>query len=204
MRILIAEDDSTSRMLLEVTLKRWGHEVLAVQDGIEAWEVLKSEDAPRLAILDWMMPGVDGSQICRRVRERDWAPYTYIILLTAKDRKEDVVTGLDTGADDYVTKPFNPRELRSRIRAGTRILDLEAALREKVREVQEAMSHVRQLQGLLPICMHCKKIRDDGDTWRKMESYIEAHTGALFSHSLCGDCLREHYPEIADEREAPV
>ena len=199
MRILIAEDDSTSRMLLEVTLKRWGHEVLSVADGSAAWEQLKSASAPRLAILDWMMPGIDGSEICRRVRQRDWAPYIYIILLTAKDRKEDVVAGLETGADDYVTKPFNPLELRSRIRAGARILDLESALRDRVKEVQEAMTHVRQLQGLLPICMHCRKIRDDGDTWRKMESYIEAHTGAMFSHSLCEECLKEHYPPSAEE-----
>jgi DNA-binding response OmpR family regulator len=151
-----------------------------------------------------MMPGLDGSEVCRRLRERDWGPYTYIILLTAKDRKEDVVAGLDTGADDYVTKPFNPQELRSRIRAGKRILDLEIAYRDKVREAQEAMSHVRQLQGLLPICMHCRKVRDDGDTWRRLESYVEAHTGTSFSHSLCGECLKEHYPEAAAEEKSSV
>ncbi len=135
-RILIAEDDSVSRKALELTLKKWGYDVVVTQDGEAAWEILQGERAPQLAILDWMMPGMDGVQICQKVRERAVEPYTYLLLLTAKSEKQDIVAGLDAGADDYLTKPFDPHELRVRLRAGERILDLEdklVAARESLR-----------------------------------------------------------------------
>ena len=197
MRILIAEDDATSRRLLEATLARDGYEVVSAGDGDEAWARLHDEDAPRLAILDWMMPGRDGIDICRQLRRDPRRSYVYLLLVTTKTRTEDVIHGLEAGADDYVTKPYDPQELRSRIKSGERLLRLEEALAAKVAELQEALSHVKQLQGLLPICMFCKKIRDDSDTWHRLETYIERNTEALFSHSLCGDCRREHYPAPA-------
>jgi DNA-binding response OmpR family regulator len=194
MRILIAEDDPTSRRLLEATLARDGYDVVSAADGDEAWDRLRAQDAPRLAILDWMMPGTDGIEICRRLRQEPRASYVYVLLVTTKTRTEDIIHGLDAGADDYLTKPYDPQELRCRIQSGVRLLRLEEALADKVRELQEALSHVKQLQGLLPICMFCKKIRDDSDTWHKLETYIERNSDAMFSHSLCGDCRREHYP----------
>ncbi|MBI3667207.1 MAG: diguanylate cyclase [Acidobacteria bacterium] len=124
MRIMIAEDEPVSRHLVERFLVQWGYEVVAVNDGDEAWVLLQQPDAPRLAILDWMMPGKDGVEICREVRKRVAEPYVYIILLTAKSQKADIVAGLEAGADDYLTKPFDPDELRVRLRAGRRILDL--------------------------------------------------------------------------------
>jgi diguanylate cyclase (GGDEF)-like protein len=133
---LIAEDDSVSRKALELTLKKWGYDVVAAKDGDVAWEILQGEDAPQLAILDWMMPGMDGAAICQKVRERTEQLYTYILLLTAKSEKQDIVAGLDAGADDYLTKPFDLHELRVRLRAGERILDLEdklIAARESLR-----------------------------------------------------------------------
>lgn len=137
MRILIAEDDAVSRKILEAYLKKWGHDVIAAKDGAEAWEHLNREDAPRLAVLDWMMPEMDGVEVCRRVRGRENVPFTYILLLTAKGEKDDIVTALDTGADDYLTKPYNASELRSRIGAGERIVrlneDLEKANAELMR-----------------------------------------------------------------------
>ncbi len=193
-RVLIAEDELISRRLLEATLSRQGYEVLSVDNGDAAWEELEKEDAPRLAVLDWMMPGMDGTDVCRKVREKVDADYCYMILLSARAQKEDIVEGLESGADDYLTKPFHPQELTSRIKAGERIIALETALSGKVDELQEAMAHVKTLQGLLPICMHCKKIRDNGDTWHKMENYISDHSGAMFTHSLCEDCLATHYP----------
>jgi CheY-like chemotaxis protein len=202
MKVLIAEDDKVSRRLLEATLGRLGYEVVITEHGGQAWQALQATGGPRLAILDWMMPELDGPAICRKVRERTDVPYTYIILLTARGQKKDVVAGLEAGADDYLVKPFDPQELRSRITVGVRILELEAALEGKVRELKEALSHVKQLQGLLPICMHCKKIRDDRDTWHRVESYIEEHSDAMFTHSLCEDCLAEHYPEQAKRRAA--
>ncbi len=128
MSILIAEDDPVSRRLLQATLTKWGYEVKVCADGVEAWEALKKEDAPRLAILDWMMPGMDGLEICCQVRQRGGEPYIYILLLTAKTQKEDVVAGMDAGADDYVTKPFDAHELKVRLRAGQRIINLQNEL----------------------------------------------------------------------------
>ena len=198
MRILIAEDEPVSRRLLEATLVRSGYEVDAVGDGERAWELLQSDRDIQLAVLDWMMPGLDGIEVCRRLRVRHGA-YVYVILLTARDRKEDVVVGLEAGADDYITKPFDPQELHSRIRAGERIVRLESGLETKVKELEAALAHVKQLQGLLPICMHCKKIRDDKATWHRLETYIQQHSQAMFTHSLCSDCLAHYYPERAEK-----
>jgi diguanylate cyclase (GGDEF)-like protein len=135
MRILVAEDDAVSRLLLEKTLERAGYEVIAVEDGACAREVLCGSDAPRLALLDWVMPGLDGPAVCRAVRGRAEQSYVYIVLLTSKESKEDVVAGLESGADDYLTKPFNPEELKARLRTGRRILDLE----DKLVEARDAM-----------------------------------------------------------------
>ena len=200
MRVLIAEDDKVSSRLLQATLGRLGYDVVTTENGTEAWEALQAPDAPRLAILDWMMPGLDGVDVCRSVRQRDDVPYVYIILLTARAQKKDVVTDFEAGVDDYLVKPFDPQELRSRITVGERILKLEAALEGKVHELKDALSHVKQLQGLLPICMHCKKIRDDGDTWHRVESYIEEHSEAMFTHSLCEECMAKHYPDHGKKR----
>jgi CheY-like chemotaxis protein len=195
-RILIAEDDPLSRRLLEANLQRGGHEVVTTCDGVEALQVLSAPSGPKLAVLDWMMPNVDGVEVCRRVRERQAEiGYVYVILLTARTQKQDLVAGFEAGADDYLTKPFDPHELRSRLLVGERILGLQAALGEKVRELESALVHVKQLQGLLPICMHCKKIRDD-DVWHRLETYLEQRTDARLTHSLCGECLAKHYPEF--------
>ena len=120
MRILIADDSIVSRHLLDATLRKWGYEVVVACDGVEAWNVLQSEDAPNLAILDWVMPGLTGPEVCRRVRERvkevkEKDTYTYILLLTSKSLKEDLIEGMEAGADDYVTKPFKAAELIARI-----------------------------------------------------------------------------------------
>jgi len=129
-RILIAEDDPISLVLLQALLNQWGYEVIVTHDGNEAWQVLQADMAPRLAILDWEMPGMDGPALCHQVRERRGSPYTYIILLTARTKREDLIAGMEAGADDYVTKPFDAHELRVRLRAGRRILDLQDALLE--------------------------------------------------------------------------
>jgi two-component system, cell cycle response regulator len=129
-KVLIAEDDMVSRRLLEASLTRWGYEVAVTHDGVEAWQVLQGTDPPPLAILDWMMPGMDGVEVCRKVRQRGQEPYIYLLLLTTKGRKENLIEGLDAGADDYVTKPFDPHELQVRLRTGKRIVTLQAELIE--------------------------------------------------------------------------
>lgn len=126
--VLIAEDDPIFRRILQSWLKKWNYRVTAVENGLDAWSVLQEKDSPQMVILDWMMPGMDGIELCRRVRGLKVTPYHYVLLLTAKDDKNDVVTGLDAGADDYLTKPFDVDELRARVRAGKRILELQDAL----------------------------------------------------------------------------
>jgi diguanylate cyclase (GGDEF)-like protein len=128
MRILIADDSSVSRHLLESIVKKWGYQVVTTADGNQAWEALQQDDAPRMAILDWMMPGLTGPEVCRRVREKGVEPYTYILLLTSRTQKEDVIEGMTAGADDYVVKPFDQQELNVRLRAGRRIIDLQDEL----------------------------------------------------------------------------
>src|SRR5919109_1748520 len=190
-KVLIAEDDMVSRRLLEASLTRWGYEVVVTCDGAAAWEVLQRGDAPSLVILDWMMPGMDGIEVCRRVRSVLTATPPYLILLTAKGRREDIVMGLQAGAEDYVTKPFNREELRARVQVGMRMVDLQQSLADRVKALEEALVRVKQLQGLLPICAYCKKIRDDQNYWQQVESYISEHSEAQFSHSICPDCYEK-------------
>jgi len=141
MKILIADDDPVSSRLLDRLLVKWGYEVIAAHDGSEAWEVLQAENAPRVALLDWIMPGIDGLEICRRVRARSAQPYVYIMLLTANDKVGNLVEGLESGADDYLTKPFHPQELRARLRVGLRMLDLESRLVEARESLRFKASH---------------------------------------------------------------
>ena len=131
MKILIAEDDLTSRSMLQEVLTKWGDEVVATADGKEAWTLMQQEKAPRLLILDWMMPGMDGPALCRKLRDQERAGALYIILLTSKNDRQDVIEGLETGADDYITKPYAIDELRARVNVGKRMLELQTRLREK-------------------------------------------------------------------------
>ena len=128
MKILIAEDENTTRRRLEKFLEDMDYEVISCKDGLDAWEVIQSENAPNLLILDWMMPGMNGVEICRKVREQGREPYTYILLLTMKDKQEDIIYGMEAGADDYITKPFNQHELRVRLKAGRRIVEMNKEL----------------------------------------------------------------------------
>ena len=191
MRILIAEDDAVSRRVLEATLVKWGFEVTTTTNGTEAWQVLVAEGAPKLAILDWMMREIDGLEICRRVRQRPDAGPLLVILLTARGRKENVIAGLQAGADDYVTKPFDHEELRARVQVGVRLVELQSMLADRVVELEEAIARVRQLRGLLPICSYCKKVRDDKNYWQQVEQYVSTHADVKFSHGICPDCYRE-------------
>ncbi len=140
-KILIADDDPVSRHMLHAFLVNWGYEVVAVIDGVDALQILEKEDAPPLALLDWMMPGIAGPQICARVREHPDQPYVYILLLTARSQKDDLLRGLEAGADDYLTKPFDAQELRARLRVGQRILDLQNGLIAAREELRFGATH---------------------------------------------------------------
>ncbi len=188
MKILMAEDDPISRSFLKASLIKWGYEVLVASDGKEAWEMLQSPDGISIALLDWMMPEIDGVELCRRMHAVQIADPIYTIMLTAKSQKDDVVTGLEAGADDYLTKPFNSQELHARIRVGIRIIELRRTIAARVQELEIALSQVKQLQGLLPICSYCKKIRDDQNYWQQVDSYISRHSQVEFSHGVCPAC----------------
>jgi two-component system cell cycle response regulator len=131
MRLLVADDDAMNVALLEVVLQDFGHEVVVARDGEEAWEVMQADEAPPLAILDWVMPGLQGTEICRKLRQQRTRPYPYLIMLTSKDDMDDLVEGIDAGADDFLRKPFDPRELRARVIAGERMLALQHELRTR-------------------------------------------------------------------------
>lgn len=188
MKVIIAEDEAVSRKLLEGALARWGYQVVVARDGDEAWTLLQEPRAPTLMVLDWLMPRLDGIEVCRRARATPRLASAYIVLLTARSSKEDIVQGLEAGADDYVTKPFDTAELRARLQVGARVVNLQATLNERVHQLEDALSRVKQLHGLLPICCYCKKIRDDKNYWHQVESYVGSHADVRFSHGICPDC----------------
>lgn len=204
MKILVAEDYPDSRDLLEFMLTGWEHEVTVAGDGGEAFEILNQVDAPPLAILDWMMPVMNGIEVCRAIRRRDEevtaasaSPLSasptppYIIMLTAKNTREDMIAGFDAGADDYISKPFDDMELRSRINVAGRIIQLQRELAARVCHLEQVLAGVRQLQGLLPICSYCKSVRDDRNYWQKVDDYIATHTDAQVSHGICPTCYED-------------
>jgi len=187
-RALVADDDRVTAEILSRTLTRWEFEVTVVGNGAAAWDDLRTTTAPTLAVLDWMMPEMDGPEVCRRVRAELPLANMYLVLLTARESRGDLVTGLDAGADDYVTKPFDTEELRARVQVGVRVLTLQKSLAERVEELQAALTNVKQLRGLLPICSYCKRIRGDDQYWQQLEGYIAEHSDAQFSHGICPTC----------------
>jgi sigma-B regulation protein RsbU (phosphoserine phosphatase) len=190
MRVLVAEDDPVSRLLLVTHLRKWGHEPVTTTDGAAAWETMQKEEAPALAILDWMMTGLDGVEVCRRARARTGVRPLYIILLTARSDRQDTVVALNAGADDYVTKPFDAAELKARVAVGVRVVELQAELAARITELEQALAQVDQLHGILPICSYCKKVRNDSDSWQQVEAYVSAHSAVRFSHGVCPECLK--------------
>jgi len=195
LKILVAEDDLTSRRILEALLAKWGYEVDSAQNGREAWEALSVSVPPRLAILDWMMPESSGLEVLQRLRETAQNnQHTYVIILTIRDDKVDIAAALNAGADDYVTKPYDIEELRARVAVGRRVVDLQDALEDRVSKLEDALTQVKTLQGMIPICSYCKKIRDDQNYWHRVESYISANTDALFTHSICPECFTRQFP----------
>ena len=189
MRILIADDDRMSTMMLSRTLVAWGFDVVEAHDGTSALACILGKDPPALVIADWMMPGLDGIELCKRIRATPLPSPVYVILLTARASRQDLVAGLEAGADDYLTKPFDPDELRARIHVGQRTLEL--------------MANILRLTGLLPICSYCKRIRSDEGYWEQVDSYISEHTEVRFSHGICPPCLKKALEEV-DAPAAPL
>lgn len=196
MRVLIADDDATLRYGLTVQLQKWGYEPVVCEHGDAARAVLMGESPPPLAILDWSMPGADGITLCREIRATPALASLYVVLLTARDRLEEVVAGLEQGADEYIVKPFEWDVLRARLQSGARIAQLQQSLAQRVEELQRALATVKQLSGLLPICAYCKRIRRDDNYWQQLEGYIAEHSEADFSHGICPPCLEKAKQEF--------
>lgn len=188
MNILVVDDDHAMRFVLEATLSRMGHSVALANDGIQGLEAFQRCHVP-LVISDLMMPGMDGLELCRRIRKAHRSQYTYIILLTAVDGKSSYLEGMRAGADDFTTKPFDMEVLAARVAVAERILKLQ--------------TQVKQLAGLLPICSLCKKVRDDQNYWHQVESFVARHTDATFTHSYCPDCFKKLLREIEGAGPAP-
>jgi DNA-binding response OmpR family regulator len=186
MKILIAEDDVVSRRLLESVLTKLGYEVISTENGRDAWATFLVE-TPRILITDWMMPFIDGPELCRKVRADERFRYTYIIMLTALAGRKFYLEGMNAGADDFLNKPFDMEELSVRLKAAERILDLQA--------------EVSILNGLLPTCSYCKSIRDEQNEWQPLEEFVAARTTTSFSHTLCPDCAARGAADRAAGRQ---
>jgi sigma-B regulation protein RsbU (phosphoserine phosphatase) len=198
MKVLVADDDLLYRRLLSAALTAWGFTFEVVEDGHRALEVLANADEPYIALFDWVMPGLEGPEVCRRMRKLPRQQLIYAILLTAKSSKAEVVAGLEAGADDYMTKPFDREELYARLQVGVRVLGLQQSLSLKIRELADALVNVKQLQGLLPICCYCKNVRSDENYWQKVETYFARRTDVTFSHGICPRCYSDVVePELA-------
>jgi CheY-like chemotaxis protein len=191
LRVLVAEDHTATRYMLTSLLERHGYEVEAVGEGDRAVEIMMEQEGPTVALLDWMLPNRTGPEICRALRENPRHRFVYLIIVTARETVEDLAEAIDAGADDFVRKPYDPVEILARLRSGQRIVELEHRLSSRISECEEAIDNIRRLKRLLPICMYCKKVRDDSEYWQEIEHYIHAQTGTDFSHGICPGCMQE-------------
>ena len=184
MKVLVAEDDLVSCAALEEHLTEWGYSPVIVNHGREALEVLKRPDAPHLAVLDWMMPYLSGPELCQALQKFEKPIAPYLILLTAKTNKVEVVRALQAGAHDYVTKPFDPHELHARLNVGRRTIELQLLLAERLVELEAA----KNPRGAQPRCSRCEKVRQPLGNWIEVAAYVSSSDDKKLSHVLCPDC----------------
>jgi CheY-like chemotaxis protein len=196
--ILVVDDEPINVMIAEKILQKKGYKTYSASSGLEAIEKVKT-NTPDLILLDVMMPEMDGFEACRILRRDMQFKDIPIIFLTAVTDKESILKGFDVGGNDYLTKPFNSPELAARVKSQ---VDLKLASDEKMRLINDlkmALDEIKTLSGLLPICSHCKKIRDDTGYWDSVEHYLSKHSDAQFSHGICPDCMRQYYPKVAEK-----
>ena len=186
MKVLIADDDDVLRHILQTQLTKWGYDVVEARNGLEAWRLLHGNDAPKLAVLDWIMPGMDGVEVCKEIRKREDHPYIYLLLLTAKHKKEDVIAGMEAGADDYIAKPFEPQELKVRLRAGRRILDLQAELLSARETLRYQATH-DCLTGLLNRSATIEALRNELDRASRQGSPVCLMLGDIDHFKIIND-----------------
>jgi len=194
-RILVVDDEEMLLLYLSKRLKKHNYDVVTCLSGEEALEKVKAFDFD-VVILDVILPGIDGYEVCRRLKSDKKTSGIMVLILSVRKTVEERLKGYEVEADDYITKPYDPEELLAKIRI---LLRLKNALDERdrfIHKLQEALSKVKTLSGLLPICSSCKKIRDDRGYWKQIEDYIREHSPANFSHSICPECAKRLYPEF--------
>jgi len=189
--ILVIDDQPANLKVLLYSLEQYNFEVRIAENGESALKILNNFK-PNLILLDVMMPGLNGFDTCRKIKDNPDTADIPVIFMTALDSLEDKVAGFDAGGVDYITKPFQQVEVIARV-------NTHIALNQQKHELQQALAEVKKLSGFLPICSHCKKIRDDKGYWQQVEQYISEHSEALFSHSICDDCAEEHYGDLFRE-----
>ncbi|MFO8113290.1 MAG: response regulator [Desulfosalsimonadaceae bacterium] len=195
-KILVVDDDPDILFATSRVIKKGGYQTFTADSGKEAMEAVKTI-VPDLILLDVVMPDAEGPDLCRWIKNDPNFKGIYVLLTSGtRVESEQQADGLDSGADGYIARPLSNRELLSRVDSMVRILSAERERDLLIVELKKAISEIKQLSGLLPICSHCKKIRDDKGYWSQIESYIRDHSDAEFSHGICPDCAKEHYPEF--------
>lgn len=189
LKVLIADDDSAARRFLRAALEELDYECVMARNGREAWAVYQAEQ-PSVVLADWLMPEIDGLRLCRMIRAERRPRYTYVILVTALSGKGSYLEGMEAGADDFVTKPFDLDEMAARLRAAERIIGLQTEL--------------KQLQGLLPVCAYCRRIRAEQGEWSTLEEYVARRTSVLLSHSICPECYHTQVEPQLDRLDASI
>ena len=211
--ILIVDDISKNIQVLGSILLTEGYAISYATNGFQALEMVESEDFD-LILLDIMMPEMDGFEVCRRIKLMPGKKNTPIIYLTARTQKQDIVEGLTTGAVDYITKPFNSAELKARVATHLQLKEARDIIAEKNiqleahnerlnklnRELKDAFEKIKTLEGIIPICCICKNIRDDEGYWERIEEYMTKHSDAMFSHGICPECIKKHYPDLHQDK----
>lgn len=188
MKILIAEDEYTTRLMVQVCLEGWGYTVETAEDGDSAWMLLEKENPPEIAILDWEMPGLSGVDLCRRIKNMKRSSPIHVIMLTARDSKNDMSRGFDAGADDYITKPFNDDELRARIKVAERIVTIQSSLNNSLRELKQALDVIDAYQEQIYICPSCNSLESFDGTWRKLSEMLVYPVDPRFIQGNCPEC----------------
>ena len=198
--ILVLDDDAVTRLTLESVIRDAGWAPLAIDDPERAYEILTSPDAPPIGLIDWQMPTLSGIDLCRRVRAADPTARPYLIFVTVNSTSNDIVTGLDAGADGYITKPIVATELQARVRAGIRTIALQQQLRTRLQEAEAESARMKPLRGLLPMCSYCRRIRDEAGNWSHLERFLSEQLDVRYTHGFCPTCLEHHVlPDL--ERE---
>ncbi len=191
MKILIAEDEYTTRLMVQVCLENLGYSIESVEDGKTAWEIINQKTPPKIAVLDWEMPGISGIELCRKIKRMERSSPIHVILLTARDSKNDISKGFAAGADDYITKPFNEDELQARIRVAERIVTIQSSLNSSLEELREALDMVHAFEAPVAICGKCQKIGAFDGSWRSPGELLEYPVDPRFVQLDCSKCPKK-------------